>query len=93
MMNAGTWTVACTIKEEPLEKTALGAVKMGFAVLFLLLTYQLFALAATSSVLVRVLQVLYLLWYAAVILWMLRLAGMIFKCHDTFRYYFFPDED
>lgn len=88
-----TWSVGTAIKEEPLSKAARSAVEMGCAVLFVLLVYQLFALAGTSSVLVKVLRVLYLVWYVGLIVWMLRLVGMVSKCRSTFRFYFFPDED
>lgn len=88
-----TWTVAATLKEEPLAESALGAVRMGCAVLFLLLTFHLFALAGTSPVLVKVLRILYTVWYVGTIIWMIRLIGMFNKCRETFRFYFFPDED
>ena len=88
-----TWSVATTIKDDSLEASALGAVKMGFSVLFVMLTYQLVALAGNSPVLVTVLRVLYLVWYVAFIVWILRLVGMTLKCRETFRFYFHPDED
>jgi hypothetical protein len=87
------WSVASSIKDDALEKASLGTVKMGFAVLFLLLAYQLFALAGTSPVLVQVLRLLYLMWYAALIVWMLRLVTMIGKCREMFHFYFHPEED
>lgn len=88
-----TWTVACTLKEEAFADVALGAVKMGFAVLYIMLAYQLLALAGTSPVLVMVLRILYVMWYVALIIWMVRLVSMFAKCRETFRFYFFPDED
>lgn len=87
------WCVAFTIKDEVVEKAALGTVKMGMAVLFLMLTYQLFAIAGTSSVLVNLLRLVYLLWYIFTIAWMMRLAQAIGKVHDMFKFYFHPDED
>jgi hypothetical protein len=87
------WTVACTLKEEPLAEKALGAVQMGFSVLFLLLVFHLFALAGSSPVLVKVLRILYVVWYVGLIIWMLRLFGLISSCRETFHFYFFPDED
>ena len=50
-----TWdgsAVGTTIKDDALEQASLGAVKFGFAVLYLLFVYELIALAGTSPVLV-----------------------------------------
>jgi hypothetical protein len=88
-----TWTVATTIKEDALEKASLGAVKFGFAVLYLLFVYELIALAGTSPVLVSVLRLLYLLWYVGLIAWIVKLVNMILKCRETFHFYFHPEDD
>jgi hypothetical protein len=87
------WTVGTTLKDEPLEKSAVGTVRTGFAIMFLLLTFHLFALTGNSPVLVKVLRVLYGLWYGFMILWILKMVGIFNKCRDVFRFYFHPDED
>ena len=43
------------LRDEPVEKKALGLIKMGFGVLFLMLTYHMYAVAGTSSVLIKLL--------------------------------------
>lgn len=87
------WSVAATIKDEPLEASAVSAITFGFSVMFLHLVYQLFAMAGNSPVLVQVLRVLYLLWYCALIVYLLRMVAAITKCRETFNFYFHPDQD
>jgi hypothetical protein len=93
MISYFTWSVATTIKDDALEKASLGAVTTGFAVLFLLLCYQLFALAGASPVLVSVLRILYLLGYMFQFWWVVKLVNMTLQCRDTFHFYFHPEDD
>lgn len=87
------WTVAYLMKEEPLDESARTVIAMGGSVFFLLLAYLLFSISGTSPVLVKLLRLLYLLWYAFIVVWILRLAALTSKCRETFRFYFFPDQD
>ena len=93
MMAYFVWTVAAALKDEPLEKMAQGTFQMGLAILFLLIAFNLFSLTGNSPVLVRVLRILYLMWYVFMIGWILRMVGMVAKCRETFSFYFNPDAD
>ena len=87
------WTVGYAIKDEPLEKMAIGSLRMGFAILFLLVTFHVFAMTGSSPVLVKVLRILYLLWYFFIVGWVIRVFGLIGKCRELFYFYFHPEAD
>jgi hypothetical protein len=62
-------------------------------VTFLLFVIELFSLTGNSATLVYLLRTLYLLWYAALILWLVTLVMTIGKCRDMFRFYFDPHSE
>jgi hypothetical protein len=86
------WTVAARIKDErvELEASAQRTLGMGCSVTFLLLVFMLFSLTGNSTTLVILLKVLYLGWYAAIVLWIVNMVMTIGKCREMFRFYFDP---
>jgi hypothetical protein len=95
MMVYFIWTVAARIKDDrvDVEGVAQMTVGMGCAVTFLLLTIELFSLTGNSMTLINLLRVLYLLWYAFMVGWILRVLATIGKCREMFRFYFDPYAD
>lgn len=86
------WTMAHLLRDEPLEGRAMGMIKMGFGVLFIILAYQMYACAGTSSVLIKVERVIYTLWFAfqiGMIVWLAKLCG---AARDVLNFYLNPDQ-
>jgi hypothetical protein len=89
------WTVATRIKDDrvDVEGTAQMTVGMGCAVTYLLLAIELFSLTGNSMTLIWLLRILYILWYAFMVGWIMRVLATIGKCREMFRFYFDPHSD
>lgn len=86
------WTIATMVRDEPTESRAQGLVKLGCSVLFLLLAYHLYACAGNSSVLVKLLRIIYTLWFAFQLGFIVKLATTCAAARDLLRFYLKPDE-
>ncbi|MCI0683108.1 MAG: hypothetical protein L0Y71_13485 [Gemmataceae bacterium] len=92
MIGVFTWTVAQILRDDPLEVKAFGVVKLGFGVLFMILAYHMYACAGTSSVLIKLERVIYILWFAFQIGMIVRLATTCHRARELFAFYLRPDE-
>ena len=92
MIGVFIWTVACMLRDEPTEKRALGYIKMGFGVLFIILTYHMYAVAGSSEVLLIFLRVVYLLWFGFQVGMIVKLATTCHAARELLRFYLNPDE-
>ena len=92
MIGVFIWTVAAMVRDELLEARALGIVKMGFGVLFLILAYHMFACAGTSSVLIKLERVLYILWFAFQTGMIVKVATTSNAAREALHFYLQPDE-
>ena len=86
------WTIGTMVRDEPTEARAQGAIKMGFGILFLILAYQMYACAGTSSVLVKLIRVIYLLWFAFQVGFIVRIATSCSAARELIRFYLHPNE-
>ncbi|GEM_PF-5772481 len=86
------WTVGQLLRDEPLEARGMGLIKMGFGVMFLILAYQTYACAGTSSVLVKVERVIYTLWFAFQVGFIVKLATTCAAARDLMKFYLNPEE-
>jgi hypothetical protein len=91
MIGVFIWTLGHLLRDEPVEKKALGLMHMGFGVLFLMLAYHMYAVAGTSSVLIKVLRVIYLIWFGFQIGVIVRLATTCAAARDLLKFYLHPD--
>ena len=92
MIGVFIWTIAQMVRDEPVELKALGLIKMGFGILFLLLAYHMYAVAGTSSVLIKLLRVIYLLWFCFQIGFIVRLATTCHAARELLNFYLNPDK-
>src|SRR5262249_61280108 len=86
------WPMAILGRVEPMELRALGVMKMGFGVIFLMLAYYMYSCAGTSSVLVKVERVLYLLWFAFQVGFIVKLATLCHAARDLIDFYLNPEK-
>jgi hypothetical protein len=86
------WTIALMVRDEPMELRALGVMKMGFGVVFMILAYYMYSCAGTSSVLVKVERVIYLLWFAFQVGFIVKLATLCHAARDLINFYLSPDQ-
>jgi DNA-directed RNA polymerase subunit RPC12/RpoP len=86
------WIMAQMLRDEPLEGRAMGVIKMGFGILFLILTYQMYACAGTSSVLIKLERVIYTLWFAFQVGMIVKLATLCGATRDLLNFYLNPEE-
>jgi DNA-directed RNA polymerase subunit RPC12/RpoP len=86
------WTVAQMLRDEPLEIRGMAVIRIGFGVLFLILAYQIYACAGTSSVLVKVLRVFYTLWFAFQVGMIVKLATTCNAARELLNFYLTPEE-
>lgn len=92
MIGVFIWTMGSMVRDEPLEERGMGVIKMGFGVLFLILSYHMFACAGTSSVLIKLERVIYILWFAFQIGMIVKLATTCHSARETLRFYLKPEE-
>lgn len=92
MIGVFIWTMAAMVRDEPLEGRAMGIVKIGFGVLFCILSYHMFACAGTSSVLIKLERVIYILWFAFQIGMIVKLATTCNAARETLNFYLKPEE-
>src|SRR5262245_18430906 len=86
------WTIAIMVRDEPMELRALGVMKMGFGVNFMMLAYYMYSCAGTSSVLVRLEQVIYLLWFAFQVGFIVKLATLCHAARELIDFYLNPEK-
>lgn len=92
MIGVFIWTVACMLRDDPMAQRALGYIKLGFGVLFIILAYHMYAVAGSSAVLLRFLQVLYILWFAFQTGMIVKLATTCNAARELLRFYLNPDD-
>jgi hypothetical protein len=85
-------TIAQMIRDQPVEDKASGLVTMGFGVLFIMLCYQMYAVAGSSTVLVRFLRILYILWWGFQIGFVVRLATTCYSARELLKFYLYPHD-
>jgi len=85
------WTVGQMLRDEPLENRAMAVIRIGFGVLFMILAYQIYACAGTSSVLLKVLRVFYTLWFAFQVGMIVKLATTCNAARDLLNFYLHPE--
>ncbi len=77
------WSCASTLKADRLEQQAAGVSASGFAQYFAWLAFLMIALCGTTPVLVATLRVLYIVWYSALLMFIVRHALVIWSCRDV----------
>jgi DNA-directed RNA polymerase subunit RPC12/RpoP len=92
MIGIFIWTVAAMVRDEPMENKAMGLIHMGFGVLFLMLAYHMYATAGSSSVLIKLLRVMYLLWFAFQVGMIVRLATTCYAAREMLKFYLNPED-
>jgi DNA-directed RNA polymerase subunit RPC12/RpoP len=85
-------TIAQMVRDQPLEGRAMGLIKMGFGILFLILAYHMYAVAGTSSVLIKLLRVIYLLWFGFQVGFIVKLATTCYAARELLKFYLNPDQ-
>ena len=73
------WSIGSTIKVKELEQSGRSLTNWSLGTLFVLLCFHILALAGGSGVLVMVLRVIYLIWYAFLLLFILRYAMLLLR--------------
>jgi hypothetical protein len=73
------WTCSTTLKATTVEEKAEGVVKNGLSQYTIWLGYLMIALCGTTPVLVATLRVLYLLWYSALMMFIIRYALLMWR--------------
>jgi DNA-directed RNA polymerase subunit RPC12/RpoP len=91
MIGVFIWTMAQQLRDDPVEKKAMGLMKMGFGVLFMMLTYHMYAVAGTSSVLIKLLRAIYLIWFGFQVGLIVRLATTCAAARDLLKFYLNPE--
>ncbi len=86
------WTIGSMVRDEPTETKAQGTIKMGFGVLFMMVAYQMYACAGTSSVLIKLVRVIYTLWFAFQVGFIVRIATTCHAARELLRFYLHPDD-
>jgi hypothetical protein len=76
------WCCATTLKATRVEDNANGVAMTGFSQYFLWLAFVMIALCGTTPVLVWVLRVLYVMWYSALMMFIVRYALLTWRCRD-----------
>jgi hypothetical protein len=92
MIGIFIWTIACMVRDEPTENKAMGLIQIGFGVLFMILAYHMYAVAGSSSVLVKLLRAIYLLWFSFQIGMIVRLATTCHAARDLMKFYLNPQD-
>ena len=83
LMAVFVWNCARVLKADRLEEQAGGVAANGFAQLFLWLALLMISVCGTTPVLVAVLRVLYVLWYSALMMFIVRSALLVWSCRDA----------
>jgi hypothetical protein len=73
------WSCTTTLKATRVEEKAEGVTKIGLAQYSIWLAYLMIALCGTTPVLISVLRVLYILWYSALMMFIIRYALLMWR--------------
>jgi hypothetical protein len=76
------WCCATSLKATRVEDNANGVAQTGFSQYFLWLAFLMIALCGTTPVLVWVLRILYVMWYSALLMFIVRYALLTWRCRD-----------
>ncbi len=87
------WSVGLAIKEPKVEESAQTLVNMGLGTFFLLVAFHMLSVTGTTPVLVLVLRVLYCLWYAFLLLFILSYASLLLKTRDLLYAKIHPENE
>jgi hypothetical protein len=92
MIGIFIWTIACMLRDDPMAQRALGYIKLGFGVLFIILVYHMYAVAGSSSVLLIFLRVIYVVWFAFQTGMIVKLATTCHAARELLWFYLNPDD-
>ncbi len=73
------WSAGILIKDENIEQGGRGRTLMSLGTFFILVTFHLLSLCGSSTVLIVVLRVIYIVWYFFLIIFMLQYAMLLLK--------------
>lgn len=76
------WSCVTTLKAPRVESNAHGVTINGFCQYYIYVCYVSIALCGTTPVLVAVLRVLYLLWFSALMMFIVRYALLVWRCRE-----------
>jgi hypothetical protein len=76
------WSIGLSIKEVKLQEQAQSLTQLGLGQFFVLLSFHMISMAGTTPVLVTVLRVLYVLWFAFLLLFILSYAALLLKTRE-----------
>jgi hypothetical protein len=77
------WSIGLSIKEPKIAQGGQSLAQLGLGQFYILLSYHMLSVAGTTPVLVTVLRVLYVLWYAFLLLFILSYAGLLLKTREA----------
>lgn len=83
---------AKAMKDQYMEQNAIGYQKLGFGLLYIVVCYFILSLAGTSPVLVKVLRIIYALWFGFLVGFIVRTALVCGALKETLEPYLEPED-
>jgi len=77
------WSIGMSIREKRIEDNASSLVQVGLGTFFILLSFHMLSITGTTPVAVYVMRVLYILWYAFLLLFLLSYAALLLKAREV----------
>jgi hypothetical protein len=85
------WTIAKSLKDDRIGDNAAQITAVGFGQYFFWVAFLMIALCGTTPVLVWVLRVLYIMWYASLMMFIVRYALLTWRIRDLLAFRLYPE--